>query len=444
MYDLVIIGAGPGGYVSAIKAAQLGCRVVLIEKAELGGTCLNKGCIPTKTLLSAADKISELKKLSKYGIKATFEGVEVEKLLKRKDITILKLEKGIEKLLNSYNIEVIKGEAAINNQKNLEVNDQKINFKNLIIATGSTPSDLPNIKRDGEFIVNSDDILKLKELPKSLLIIGSGAIGIEWARIFSALGTQTTIIEIAKKLSPTSDLSISEYLEKEFKQNKIKAFIDTKIEKIEEKKVYLNSGEILEPVMILLAAGRKPDLGIVKNLDLQIENGFIEVDENFKTSIDNIYAIGDINGIMQLAHVASHQGVCAVENILQKKEATIDYNSIPFIIYGKPEIASVGKKEEEGYQVSTFPIGILGKAVADDEQDGFVKIIAKDGLIKGAHIISKEASSLIHVLALAMKEKISINSLEEFVFAHPTYAEGIHEAILGLKGEALHLPKESK
>ena len=444
MYDLAIIGAGPGGYISAIKAAQLGLSVILVEKSDLGGTCLNRGCIPTKTLLSAADKINEFKKLSKYGIKATLDCVEIDKLLKRKDITILKLQKGIENLLKSNNIEVVKGEAIIKDQNSIEVNSNIINFKNLIVATGSAPTDLPSIKRDGNYIVNSDDILTLKSFPKSILIVGSGAIGIEWARIFSALCTQTTIIEIAEKLSPTSDSSVSEFIAKEFKQNKIKTLVDTKIDKIEDKKVYLNSGETLEPEMILLATGRKPNLEITKNLNLETEKGFIKVDENFRTNIDNIYAIGDINGIMQLAHVASHQGICAVNHIVKDEKSTIDYNSIPFIIYGKPEIASVGKKEECGDQISTFPLGILGKAVADDEQEGFVKLIAKDGLVKGAHIVAKEASSLIHILALAIKENININSLQEFIFAHPTYAEGIHEAILGLNGEALHLPKEVK
>lgn len=444
MYDLAIIGAGPGGYISAIKASQMGLSVVLIEKDSLGGTCLNRGCIPTKTLLSATDKINGLKKLSKYGIKANFEGVEIEKLFKRKDITILKLQKGIENLLKSNEVEVIKGEAIIKDKNILEIGEQKINFKNLIIATGSTPIDLPNIKRDGEFILNSDDILKLKSFPKSILIIGSGAIGIEWARIFSTLGVQTNIVEIAPNLSPTSDLSISEYLEKEFKQNKIKTFINAKVEKIEDKKVYLNSGEILKPEIILLATGRKANLEIAQNLDLETDKGFIKVDENFQTNIDNIYAIGDTNGIMQLAHVASHQGVCAIEHIVNKKKSNIDYNAIPFVIYGNPEIASVGQKEQEDYQVSIFPIGILGKALAADEQEGFVKIIAKDDIIKGACIVAQEASSLIHIPALAIKEKITISSLQEFVFAHPTYAEGVYEAILGLKGEALHLPKELK
>lgn len=444
MYDLAIIGAGPGGYVAAIKASQMGLRVILIEKSELGGTCLNKGCIPTKTLLAASDKINEFKKNAKYGIKATFEGIEIEKLLKRKDITILKLQKGIENLLKSHNIEILRGEAVIKDRYNLEVNNTKVNFKNLIIATGCVPADLPNIKRDGEFILNSDDILNLKQFPKSILIVGSGAIGIEWARIFSTLGTQTTIVEIAPNLSPACDLSISEYLLKEFKQNKIQTYTNSKIKKIDNKKVYMDSDIILEPEVILLATGRIPNLEIVKNLSLETQMGFIKVDNNFKTSINNIYAIGDINGMMQLAHVASHQGICVIDHIVKGKNIQIDYTAIPFIIYGKPEVASVGKKGEEGHQISVFPIGILGKAVTDDEQDGFIKIIAKDGIIKGAQIVAKEASSLIHIIALAIKEKIKVQHLEEFVFAHPTYSEGIHEAILGLSGSSLHLNEDKK
>lgn len=444
MYKIAIIGAGPGGYIAAIKAAQLGCSVVLIEKESLGGTCLNKGCIPSKTLLHAADEINGIKKLSKYGIEASLGGVKIEALHKRKDITILKLRKGIENLLKSHNVTVINGEAEIIDNTSLKVNDETICFENLIVATGSNPTDLPNIKRDGKFILNSEDILSLQEIPESLLIVGSGAIGIEWARIFNSLGTKVSVVEIAANLSPTSDLSLSEYIRKEFKQKKIDVFTETSIEKIEEGKVYLSSGNILEPGKILIAAGRKPDLKISQSLDLATAKGFLEVDNNFRTSIKNIYAVGDINGIMQLAHVASHQAICAVEHIVHDKNADIDYNSVPFIIYGKPEIASVGEKEQEGCEVFTFPMGVLGKSQADDEAEGFIKVVAKDNVIKGAHIVAKEASSLIHVLALAIKEQISPDKLEGLVFAHPTYAEGIHEAILGLNGHSLHLPKEVK
>ncbi len=441
MHDIAIIGAGPGGYISAIKAAQLGATVVLIEKDAVGGTCLNRGCIPSKTLLAAADKINEFKKFSKFGIKASFEGIETEKLIKRKDITILKLQKGIENLLKSYeNITVVKGEAQIIDENSLKVGGNIVKFKHLITATGCLPLDLPHIKRDGDFILNSDDILSLKEYPSSILIVGSGAIGIEWARIFISLGIDVSIVDIAQKLSPASDYSLSEYLQKEFKQNKIKTYLDTGIEKIDDKKVYLTSGEILEPEKILLATGRKPDLSISQGLNIETEKGFVKVNENFQTNIPNIYAIGDINGIMQLAHVASHQGICAVKHILQGENVNIDYDSVPFVIYGKPEIASVGITEKEGLKISVFPMSVLGKSLADDEQEGFVKLIAENNILKGAHIVAKEASSLIHVLALAIKEEITLDRLEEFVFAHPTYSEGIYEALLGLDNKALHLP----
>ena len=442
MYDMAIIGAGPGGYTAAIRAAQLSAKVVLIEKDAIGGTCLNRGCIPSKTLLAAADKVNEFKKLSKFGINASFQGIETEKLAKRKDITILKLQKGIENLLKSNDITVIKGEAELRNANSLKVGDKVVKFKNLIIATGSVPLDLPNIKRNGNFILNSDDILALKNYPKSILIVGSGAIGIEWARILNSLGTDVAILDIAESLSPTSDLSISEYLAKEFKQNKIKTYLKNGIEKIEDKKVYLKTGEILEPEKILLATGRKPDLKILQSLNITTEKSFVKVDKNFKTNISNIYAVGDINGIMQLAHVASHQGICAVEHILEGKETFIDYTTVPFVIYGKPEIASVGENQTEGLKTFTFPMAVLGKSAADDEQEGFIKLLAENNTLKGAHIVAKEASSLIHILALAIKEKITVDKLENFIFAHPTYSEGIHEALLGLNNRALHLPKE--
>lgn len=440
MYDIAIIGGGPGGYIAAIKAAQLGAKVVLIEKDALGGTCLNRGCIPTKTMLSATDKINEFKKLSKFGISANFESIDYGKLVKRKDINIIKLNKGIKNLLKSYDIEIIEAEAEVLDNKSLKAGEKTIEFKKLIIATGSTPADLPNIKADGKFILNSNHILEKDTLPESILIIGSGAIGVEWARIFTTLGVKTTILEIADKLSPNSDIEISEFIEKSLKQNKVKSYTQTSIDKIENQKVHLSNDEVIEPEIILLAAGRKPSLNGLEKLNLNLDKGFIKVDTNLKTNIDNIYAIGDVNGIMQLAHVASHQGVAAIENALKNKEVNIDYNSIPFVVYGKPEIASVGKKE--GENTFTLPMNILGKSIADDETDGFIKVICEDNIIKGAHIVAKEASSLIHTLALAIKEKITIDNLKEFVFAHPTYAEGIHEAILGLNNESLHLPKE--
>lgn len=441
MFDIAIIGSGPGGYTAAIKAAQLGAKTLIIEKGHTGGTCLNRGCIPTKTLLNSADKINDLKKLQKLGISTGEISFDFSKASKRKDITILKLRKGIENLISKNQITLIKASATIKEDFSLLADEEKIDCKNLIIASGTEPQNLPNIKRDGEFILNSDDILNLPELPKSILIIGSGAIGIEWSRIFNAMGVDVTIIEVAPNLLPAADLSVSEFAEKNFKSQKIKFYTSTTIEKITDKTVFLSNGETLTPDLIFLAAGRKPNLDFIK-ADIKTEKGFISVNTNFQTNKNNIYAIGDVTGKLQLAHVASHQGVSVVEHILENKPVDINYNIVPSIIYGKPEIAAIGLREQDlsgEYQKSYFPMSVLGKSAADDEPDGFIKVLAQNNIIKGAHIVSKEASALIHNFSLPIKNEIPVDDLEHLIFAHPTYAEGIHEAILGLNNKAIHL-----
>lgn len=444
MFDIAIIGAGPGGYIAAIRASQLGASVVLIEKDNYGGTCLNRGCIPSKTFLNVADKMNDLNKLAKLGINLSEYSLDFSKVAKRKDITVLKLQKGVESLLKSYNVNLIKGEASLEKDGSLVVNGEKIEYKNLIIASGSEPQSLPGISLDGEFILSSNDILKLNELPKSVLIVGSGAIGLEWARIFNSFKVETTLTELAPNLLPTADFSISEYIEKSFKQQKIKFFTNTKIEKIEDKFISLSNSETLSPDIVLVAVGRKPDLSFI-NAEIHAERGFLSVNNNFQTNADNIYAIGDVTGKLQLAHCASHQAVAAVEHILEGKEATIDYTLVPSVIYGKPEIASIGLREQDiqdkSYKKSLFPLNILGKSVADDESEGFIKVLSINDKIVGAHIVSKEASALIHNFSLPIKEGYPVKKLEHLVFAHPTYAEGIHEAILGLNDKALHLPK---
>lgn len=442
MFDIAIIGSGPGGYIAAIKAAQLGAKTLIIEQDQLGGTCLNRGCIPTKTFLNTSDKLQELKKIQKLGISTGDISFDYSKTSKRKDITILKLRKGIENLISKNQITLLKATSIIDADYSLFANEEKIEYKNLIIASGTEPQNLPNIKRDGKFILNSDDILNLQNLPKSILIIGSGAIGIEWSRIFNSMGVDVTIIELAANLLPTSDLAVSDYIEKNFKSQKIKFYTQTTIEKIEDKTVFLSNKETLTPEVILLAAGRKPNLEFIK-ADIKTEKGFISVNTNYQTNKNNIYAIGDVTGKLQLAHVASHQGIAVVEYILKNKPVEINYNIVPSIIYGKPEIASIGLKEQdissEEYQKFYFPLSILGKSAADDETDGFIKILSQNNVIKGVHIVSKEASSLIHNFSLPIKNEIPVSELEHLIFAHPTYAEGIFEALLGLNNKSLHM-----
>jgi len=454
MYDIAIIGAGPGGYVAAIRASQLGAKVVLIEKDHPGGTCLNRGCIPSKSIIASADKFEELKKLSKFGIDAEIKGFDYSKIFERKNTIVEKMRKSLNQLLKSNYIDIIFGKAEIINKNSLKVISQDsqntIEFKNLIIATGSKPASIKGLEPDHKFILDSDDILNLPELPESVLIVGSGAIGIEWARILSNLGKKVYVTEIAPNLSPLSDISVSERIERIFKRRRIEYFTSTTIESIQDKNVKLSNGKEITPDIIFIAAGRTPvidDLGI-ENAGVETGAKFINTNSNLQTNIENIYAIGDITGHMQLAHVASHQGIAVVEYILHNKPVNIDYKTVPSIIYGNPEIASVGWTEQElqkigiEYKTSIFPMSALGKSTVDDEIEGFIKVIANDSEILGAHIIGAEASSLIHIFATSIKSKIHPDNLKNLIFAHPAYAEAVHESMLGLDKMFIHLPRE--
>lgn len=449
MYDIAIIGAGPGGYISAIRAAQLGAKVVLIEKDSLGGTCLNRGCIPSKVLLSTADKLNELKKYTKFGINVDSVNLDYQALCTRKQSIISKLQNGILKLLESYSIDIINGEAKILTSDSLAVNDSKVEFKKLIIATGSKPAAIPGIEVDHDFVIDSDDALSLESLPESILIVGSGAIGLEWARIFSSLKKKVYLTEIAPQLFPASDKCISSRIERLLKKQRVEFYKETSIENINNKVIKLSNGKIITPDKVLLAVGRQPNienLGL-ENTGIALNGKYIKVDENLKTNIDNIYAIGDVTGKLQLAHVASHQGISVVEHILEGKQVHINYDNVPSVIYGQPEIASVGKTEYEleknkvEYKVSTLPITAIGKALIEDDIDGFVKVLSVDGKVVGAHIIAKEASSLLQQFVISMQIDNNVSIIKNAIFPHPTYSEAVYESVLGLDNLALHLPK---
>ncbi|OGI00822.1 MAG: dihydrolipoyl dehydrogenase [Candidatus Melainabacteria bacterium GWF2_37_15] len=425
MYDIAIIGAGPGGYVAAIRAAQLGAKVVLIEKEAVGGVCLNWGCIPSKAIISCADKYNEAKKLSKYGIKAENVTFNYREVFDRKQQIVEKLQKSLTRLIKSKNVELVKGEAVIETNNSLKVNGEIIEFKNLIIATGSRTKSLPGLEIDHKYILDSNDILSLQELPDSVLIVGSGAVGLEWARVFHSFEKQVTIVEIADRLCPMFDREVSEYIEKLKKRKRIAVYKNTTVDKLD-----------IKPDIIFLAAGRQPNTK---------DGKFIKVDNNLRTNISNIYAIGDVTGIFPLAHVASHQGVKAVEHILLGKEVNINYNHVPFVVYGKPEIASVGYTEEAlitkeiPYKKSVFPISAVGRAQTDDKTEGFVKILANDKEILGVHIVAEYAGELIQQATIAMSNGLSPENLIETIFPHPTYSEAIHEGFLGIFGEFLHI-----
>ena len=405
-FDYGIIGGGPAGYTAGMKLAQKGHSVVIFEKEHLGGTCLNKGCIPTKSLLHSSEQYAQLNKLSEYGIEIEVKSFDFAKVAEKRDKTVEKIRKSLELAVKNSGAKVVYAEANIKNKNTIIADSHEYSVKNIILATGSKPRELNGLEFDGEFILSSDDVLKLDALPKSVLIIGSGAIGIEWARIFSNYGVDVSIVELAEHLIPLADIEVSKRIERIFKQKKIKYFLADSIATIENKTVSLRSGNIINPDFILSAVGRVPVLF-----------------NNIETDV-----IGDACGEVQLAHYAITQGLNLAENILVKPEKTL----IPSVIYGEPEIAWIGLREQdcdETCEKYTIPITALGKSWCDDSTEGFIKLLIKNNFIVGCHIVSKEASALIHQVLIAMQNKISISDLKKVCFAHPTYSEGIFELI---------------
>ena len=405
-YDLGIIGGGPAGYTAALHARKCGLSVVLFEKDKIGGVCLNRGCIPTKTILHSAELFSQISNAAELGV--TVEGVQVDfsAIMAHKDAVVEKLRKNLELSIRNAKIDVVNSLAAIKDRNHIEAAGEIFECAKIIAATGSIPRELPNIKFDHEFILSSDDILALTELPQSILIIGSGAIGLEWARIFSALGTEVTVVEVAKNLLPIADIEVSKRVERIFKSKKIKFYTGTSVESVVNGEVKLSNGEIIKPEKVLMSVGRVP---------VTCEK------------VEGVEYLGDVSGGIQLAHCAIKQAMRSVEGI------AFDETLVPSVIYGTPEIAWVGAREQDlepgTFEKSMLLISALGKSHCDNCTDGFIKLLIQNGLIVGAHIISKEASSLIHQVLIAIQNKIPAEKLKEVCFAHPTYSEGILECL---------------
>lgn len=407
-FDFGIIGGGPAGYTSAITLAQKGNKVVLFEKNQLGGTCLNRGCIPTKSLLHSSELYKQVLQAQELGMELEIKSFNFSKIAEKRDKTVEKIRKSLELAVKNSGVKVVYSEAEIIDKNTIKA-DSEYNVSKIIVATGSKPRELKGLEFDGKFILNSDDILKINKLPKSVLIIGSGAIGIEWARIFSNFGVEVTIVEMADHLIPLADIEVSKRIERIFKQKKIKFYLNDSISEINDKIVTLNSGAVIEPDFVLSAVGRVP----------------------VRPSIEGCELIGDACGEIQLAHYAIQQGI----NIACGKSKSLDKNFIPSVIYGEPEIAWIGMREqdcEDNCKIVMLPITVLGKSWCDDSTDGFIKLIVQNNFIKGAHIVSKEASALIQQILIAMQNNISIDELKNICFAHPTYSEGILEAIMRL------------
>ena len=456
-FDLIVIGAGPGGYTAAICAAQLGGKVAIIEKGDLGGTCLNKGCIPTKSLIASIHILDCIRKAKEFGIVIEKEKIDFANIIARKERIVKQLRNGVNYLLKSYGIEVIKGNAYFISSSEVKVKDEIFRFKKCIIATGSIPSAIPGIEIDGENIMTSDELLEIKEIPFSLLIIGGGVIGLEFACIFQSLGTKVTIVEVLPYILPDEDREISQTLERILKKKGIDIKTNTTVREINYAdkglEIVLESSNGLSRLLVekvLVATGRRPcieGLGL-ENAGIICENNKIIVNKKMETNIKNIYAIGDVIGAPFLAHKAYAEAMVAAKNAMGG-ETIIDYKAIPHCIFTIPEVASVGLTEEQakekGYKIKIgkFPFMANGKAVTLGEINGFVKVIVDrdSDIILGIHILGVQATEMITQAALAIDLECTTEKLIRIIYPHPTLSETIFQAVLDVHKKATDLPK---
>jgi dihydrolipoamide dehydrogenase len=451
-YDVVVLGGGPGGYVAAIRAAQLGMRIAVVEKDNLGGICLNWGCIPTKALLKNAEYAWLARKEGdEWGLHFDNLRIDFARVIQRSRDVSARIVKGVEFLMKKNKIDVLKGRGKIVAKDKLEYGKDAVQFKNLIVATGGRPRPFPGVPFDGKRVISYFEAMVPKELPKKLVIIGGGAIGCEFAYFYNAFGTEVTLIELLDSLLPNEDKEVTKELQKSFKRIGIKVMTGVKAGlSVTEKGVRVSAGEgVIEADQCLVAIGiqgNTEDLGL-EELKITTDRGFIKTDDRDKTNVGNIRAIGDVNGKVLLAHVASHQGVIATEDIAGVARHSVDYDAIPSCTYCQPQVASIGWTEERcklkgvEYKVGRYPFRPHGKAVATNETDGFVKLIfgAKYGELLGAHIIGHEATEMIAEACAAKTSEATIHSLAETMHAHPTMAEAFHEATLDALGRAIHL-----
>ena len=452
-YDLVIIGAGPGGYPAGLIAGLKGLRTLVIEKDKLGGICLNRGCIPTKFFLKASELWEEIRTAEDLGIEVPSRELNYTFLNNKKEKLLSSLRSGLEFLFRKRGVEVAFGQGRIISENEvliLSPEKRVVKASKMIIASGSRPVELEGLEFDHKYILSSDSILELNHIPQSLLVVGGGVIGVEFAHHFSRLGTKVYIVEIMDRILPNMETEVSKTLEAVFKKSGIQIFTSRKVEKINKtedgNEVILDNGISINVDKVLVAVSRKANTdGLWENITIETQQGFVVVDDYLRTNMKNIYAIGDVKPGFMLAHSASYEAKIAVKNILGEN-VTPDYSAVPLCIYTQPEIAAVGLKEEEarekGYdlKIANFPFQALGKARIISKTEGFVKLIAdkKSGLILGAHLIGPYVTELISELCLAVKFKIPYWGLEGVVHPHPTISEAIQEAIEILNESPMH------
>lgn len=459
---LAILGSGPGGYVAAIKAAQLGAQVTIIEKDEIGGTCLNWGCIPTKTLRASVDALAAVKDLDAFGVELKGNVIpDLSRMVDRKNSVVSSLSRGIKALFKSWGIVFVNGRGVLLSPKEIAVTQKDGSTKtvaaeNIIIATGSRPSEIPALPFDATHVISSTEALEMRDIPRSLIIVGAGVIGCEFAFIFRELGSEVTIVEALPRAVATEDWEICEALEKELKKKRIQLITGREVVKTaigpDGVRALMSDGKEILAEKVLVSIGRRLNTDSIGLEQLGIRTGArceILVNERMETNVTGVYAIGDVTGRMLLAHKASAEGIIAAKNIMGIP-CSMDYQIVPAVIFTVPEIASVGLREREAeeqgitFRKGVFPFRALGKAHAMGKISGIVKILsdASTDRIIGAHIIGPHAADLIHEAAVAMKAGLKARDLAETIHAHPTLSEALMEAAEDVIGEAIHLPKK--
>ncbi len=453
-YQAAVIGGGPGGYVAAIQCAQRGLKTVLVEKRDLGGTCLNRGCIPTKTLLHSAEVFHEIKESKALGIEIAGEvGFKYKKIAKRKDKVVKQLRSGVEYLVSGHGADIVSGEAVLTGKNTFRVGEEEFEAEKIILATGSAPAQIPIPGADQETVLNSDSVLALTELPESVTIIGGGVIGVEFATLFADLGVQTTIVEMLPTILAGNDPDICSTMAYLLEGKGVTIHVGAAVKEIRSDMsvVFEKDGETQETAPaanVIMAIGRRPETAALNLAAAGVEateKGFIPVNEYLQTNVENIYAIGDITGKIQLAHVATAQAVVAADHAAGIVRA-MDYAAVPSCIYTAPEIACVGLTEEaakkagRNVKVGQFNLSGNGRSLAVNSMDGFVKLIAdaQTDEVLGCHILGAYATEMIGEAAVAIQNKLTAAQLGNTIHAHPTVSESIMEAAHDIHGLCCH------
>jgi len=461
-FNILLIGGGPGGYVAAIRAAQLGAKTALIEMDEVGGTCVLRGCIPSKALLRGVELIDLAKHAKDYGVNVGEVSVDFNKMNKRKDLAVKTLSTGARSLVKGNGVELIYGKGKFLSNHEVQIVEKNgtqtnVSAEKIIIATGSVPSTVPIPGADSEGVINSDGAFELKEIPESVVIVGGGYIGVEFATIFGKLGSKVVVVEMLPQIIPTEDEEIAQGLQKILQRDGVEVYTKAQVKEISNGTGGHKIVTVLTPdgekkfttQIVLVAVGRRPlseDVGLEK-IGVALDRGAVIINDRMETNVPDIYAIGDVTRKVMLAHAASHQGIAAVENALGE-EGTINYHTVPRCIYTLPEVASVGLTEKQAREkvgqikIGKFPFSANGKATILGEREGFIKIItdARYGEILGVHMLGPHVTDMIAEPVLAMNLEATAEDVAHAIHAHPTLTEAMGEAALDVLGKMIHLP----